>query len=148
VLGKVGLPSGRLRGRARAVGLGAGTDRSRSGVVAAAPGSLSGVRADAGAAAAERVMRRADAVAMIGTALLAKASGAGHSPDRGGAQRAVLDGAGLAAPLSQAAGESPLSDTPNRLLRRQVRLSQTRLCQEFWGPSRTADPRTCRVTPR
>src|SRR5450759_5106419 len=133
VLGKVGLPSGRLRGRARAVGLGAGTDRSRSGGVAAAPGSLSGVRADAGAAAAERVMRRADAVAMIGTALLAKASGAGHSPDRGGAQRAVLDGAGLAAPLSQAAGESPLSDTPNRLLRRQVRLSQTRLCQEFWG---------------
>ena len=89
VLGKVGLPSGRLRGRARAVGLGAGTDRSRSGVVAAAPGSLSGVRADAGAAAAERVMRRADAVAMIGTALLAKVLNVPSSTVRGWLRRIV-----------------------------------------------------------
>src|SRR5664280_149599 len=43
--------------------------------------------------------------------------------------------------LSQAAGESPLSDTPNRLLRRQVRLSQTRLCCCSWRCCATPGPR-------
>ena len=47
------------------------------------------VRADAGAAAAERVMRRADAVAMIGTALLAKVLNVPSSTVRGWLRRIV-----------------------------------------------------------
>lgn len=97
-LGAVGLPSRRLRGRARAVGLGSGTDRSWGWSVTAAPGSLSCLPADAGVAAGQC----AAAPGGRGDGDWGGAAGQGHRrrapPDRGAAAGAGLDGAGMASP--------------------------------------------------